>query len=428
MALATARGELLRFHVRPALIGTPREALVMVEGGRIVGANRIALDLLQRHWHDLLDREVEEVLGARWRVLEHQRGLLTLPGGQQVAAVAERTQPAAAGRAPSPAHRSAASAATASVADAVAPALWQAVRVLDEGVAVLVTGETGTGKEVFARRLHAGSRRAQGPLVAVDCASLPEGLIEAELFGYEEGAYTGARRKGMPGRIRQAHGGVLFLDEIADMPLALQTRLLRVLEERCVTPLGGGRPQAVDFDLVCATHGDIGALVQQGRFRADLMYRIAGFQVRLPALRERPDRGALIERVLAELGGSARRLRLSEAALAALMAHPWPGNVRELRSTLRTLVALCDPGQTIQPADLPPPVMAPSGPVPSSAMHPDASAPGSLHAVTERTIEQALQQCRYNVADAARLLGVHRSTVYRHLAAQRAAAPPPGRA
>lgn len=425
MALATARGDLLRFHVRPALIGTPREALVMVEEGRIVGANRIALDLLQRHWSELLDREVEEVLGARWRVLERQRGLLTLPGGQQVAAMAERVQPAALHRTQHASARSPDASARLAVADAVAPALWQAVRVLDEGVAVLVTGETGTGKDVFARRLHAGSRRAQGPLVAVDCASLPEGLIEAELFGYEDGAYTGARRKGMPGRIREAHGGLLFLDEIADMPLALQTRLLRVLEDRHVTPLGGGRPQPVDFDLVCATHGDIGSLVQQGRFRADLMYRIAGFQVRLPALRERPDRGSLIERLLADLGGAAKRLCLSEAALAALMAHSWPGNMRELRSTLRTLIALCEPGQTVEPADLPQSV-APVGNL-SSSVVPAGTSSASLHAVTQRVIEEALQQCRYNVAEAARLLGVHRSTVYRHLSVQRGSESMPGK-
>ena len=415
LALATARGDLLRFHVRPGLIGTPREALVMVEGGRIVGANRIALGLLQRHWHELLDHEVEEVLGTRWRVLEHQRGLLTLPGGQQVAALAERSLPTAAAHALAGAPR--ASVAT-PVADAVAPALWQAVRVLDQGVAVLVSGETGTGKEVFARRLHAASRRAKGPLVAVDCASLPEGLIEAELFGYEEGAYTGARRKGSIGRIREADGGVLFLDEIGDMPLPLQTRLLRALEERRITPLGGGRAQAVDFDLVCATHADVRALVAQGRFRADLMYRIAGFQVWLPALRERPDRGVLIERLLGEAGGTARQLRLSEPALAQLMAHPWPGNVRELRSVLRTIVALSEPGRLIGPDDLPP-ALASAAVLDASLVSPGAPT-GSLHAVAERTIEQALQQCRYNVTEAARLLGVHRSTVYRHLAAQRA--------
>ncbi|MBB3177815.1 transcriptional regulator of acetoin/glycerol metabolism [Variovorax sp. Sphag1AA] len=415
MALATARGDLLRFHLRPALIGTPREALVMVEDGRVVGANRIALELLQRVWSDVLDLEVEAVLGTRWNVLEHQRGLLTLPGGQQIAALAERARAVAGSVRPQTGGRQVE---TSDADDVVAPLLKQAVRVLDEGVAVLVTGETGSGKDLFARSLHAASRRAKGPLVAVDCASLPESLIEAELFGYEEGAYTGARRRGMPGRIREAHGGVLFLDEIADMPLSLQTRLLRVLEERCVTPLGGGKPQPVDFDLVCATHGNLAALVEQGRFRADLMYRVAGFQIRLPALRERSDRGALIERLLAELGGQRKGLRLSRTALAALVHYPWPGNVRELRSVLRTLVALCEQGQTIDAADLPLQGISPSErDVPPT----QACASGTLVAITDRAVEEAMAQCGLNVADAARVLGVHRSTIYRHLAARRRA-------
>ena len=148
---------------------------------------------------------------------------------------------------------------------------------------------------MFARALHARSARAAKPFVAVNCAALPEGLIEAELFGYEEGAFTGARRQGSPGLLRQAQGGVLFLDEIGDMPLALQPRLLRVLQERELSPLGGGKPVKLDFDLVCATHCDLDAAVEAGRFRADLFYRIAHHRVRLVPLRDSAERGAIVD-------------------------------------------------------------------------------------------------------------------------------------
>jgi transcriptional regulator of acetoin/glycerol metabolism len=304
-------------------------------------------------------------------------------------------------------------------ADDIQPLLHKAVRVLNEGVSVLVNGETGSGKEVFSRRLHAASRRSAGPFVAVDCASLPETLIESELFGYEEGAFTGAKRKGMAGRIREAHGGVLFLDEIAEIPLPLQTRLLRVLEERVVTPLGGGQGVAVDFDLVCATHGHLPALVEAGRFRADLMYRVAGFTVALPPLHQRGDRHALISRLFLEAGGAAKHLRLESDALEALAAYRWPGNVRELRSTLRAVVALADAGDSVTAT------MLPAHLVGAWTSPPDDATPHALpHTeplmnITRHAIDEALKACDHDVAKAARRLDVHRSTIYRHLARQR---------
>jgi len=296
--------------------------------------------------------------------------------------------------------------------------------VLNEGVPVLVSGETGSGKEVFARRLHAASRRRAGPFVAVNCAALPESLIEAELFGYDEGAFTGARKRGVPGRIREAHGGVLFLDEIADMPLAMQTRLLRVLEERIVTPLGGGPGVAVDFDLVCATHGDLAALAAQQRFRSDLLYRVAGFSVSVPALRERADRVALIERLFMECGGAAKTLQLAETALAQLAAYRWPGNVRELRSVLKSIVALADPGDCIAVEHLPEALrcMPIADERTGCAVAGETIAPGALEDIERHGIDAALAACANNVSAAARQLGVHRSTVYRHLAGRRAGA------
>ncbi|WP_225784038.1 sigma-54-dependent Fis family transcriptional regulator [Xenophilus sp. Marseille-Q4582] len=423
MLLAGAQGHLLRFHARSGLIGTAREGVLVITDGRIVGANRCALDLFGTVWDGLLDRDVHSLLGRHWGRLEHQRGLLTLPDGRQVASVVERlSAPLSAvsavsavrgDRAPTPARPTPAT-------DAVAPLLAQAVRVLDQGVPVLVTGETGSGKDVFARRLHAASRRRDGPCVALDCASLPESLIEAELFGYEEGAFTGARKRGSPGRIREADGGILFLDEIGEMPLGLQSRLLRVLEERVVVPLGGGRPVPVNFDLVCATHQDLPALVQAGRFRADLMYRLAGFTARMPALRERSDRRALIARLFDELGGEQRQLELTGPALERLVAHDWPGNVRELRSTLKSLIALAEPGQEIGPEMLT--ALRPAPPAEGPAASADTAlpvAPRSLREATHQAIEQTLQACGQDIARTAQQLGIHRSTIYRHLARQR---------
>ena len=266
---------------------------------------------------------------------------------------------------------------------------------------------------MFARRLHRHSRRQAGPFVALNCAALPETLIESELFGYHDGAFTGARRRGAPGRIREAHGGVLLLDEIGDMPLAMQTRLLRVLETREVVPLGGGKPVAVDFDLVCATHRDLPRLAAQGAFRSDLLYRIAGYRVGLPPLRERPDRRALIERLFDELG-HARRLRLSAEALDALDRQAWPGNVRELLNVLKTAIALAADGDWVTQ-------VTPSCPDPTVPSSPQAlSTPAmDIGELTARATEDALAACGGRVAQAARRLGVHRSTVYRYLAARK---------
>ncbi|MGJ7525080.1 sigma-54-dependent Fis family transcriptional regulator [Variovorax sp. GB1P17] len=430
MMLAEAGGHVLRFHARPALIGTAREGLIVIDGGRIVAANRVALELFGRSWEGLLDLDAQEFLGANWPRMEHRRSLLTLPGGRQIATVMERSTTPGGSRTTSR-RTHAPTGQAAPEADDVQPLLERAVRVLNEGVPVLVNGETGSGKEVFSRRLHAASRRSAGPFVAVDCASLPETLIESELFGYEEGAFTGARRKGMAGRIREAHGGVLFLDEIAEIPLALQTRLLRVLEERVVTPLGGGQGVAVDFDLVCATHGDLPALVKAGRFRADLMYRVAGFSVCLPSLSQRADRHALIARLFLESGGAAKHLRLESDALEALTAYRWPGNVRELRSTLRAIVALSNPGDSVHVRTLPAHLHG----TPPSQLQEDAAIDARpaqqqhtaepLVAITRHAIDEALKASDHDVAKAARRLGVHRSTIYRHLARQRGKPPIP---
>ncbi|WP_457331178.1 sigma-54-dependent Fis family transcriptional regulator [Rhizobacter sp. P5_C2] len=411
LMLAQASGHLLRFHAKPGLLGTAREGLVVIDDGRIVAANRVALGLLGTAWGGLLDQSVEALIGMRWSQLESRAGLLTLPDGRQIAATVERTARGATWRAPSrpPATRVAE---VHPAMDDVAPLLKLACKVLDGGLPILVTGETGSGKEVFARALHHASRRSKGPFVAVNCAALPETLIEAELFGYEAGAFTGARRRGMPGRIREASGGVLFLDEIGDMPLLLQTRLLRVLEERTVVPLGGGPGIRVDFDLVCATHRDLQQMSAVGAFRADLLYRVDGYRVAVPPLRRRRDRRALIERLFGQLA-QAKRLSIDRAALDRLDAHAWAGNVRELNSMLRAMVALADEGDTLGVDQLPDRFVATTAQDPQHRL---VEVEPALSDVVENTIDQVLSACHGNVATAAKRLGVHRSTVYRHLA------------
>src|SRR5690606_2288077 len=213
-------------------------------------------------------------------------------------------------------------------------------RVITRQIPILLQGETGSGKDVFANALHAISPARDGNFVAVNCASLPETLIESELFGYRAGAFTGAQRTGRRGKILQADGGTLFLDEIADMPLELQARLLRVLDERQVTPLGTEETHSVDFQLISASHQHLPTLVREGKFREDLYYRLAGIELNLPPLRERSDKRDLIHAVLAsEAGGTAS---LSAEAERALMEHAWPGNIRQLRHVLRTAAALAD--------------------------------------------------------------------------------------
>ena len=279
---------------------------------------------------------------------------------------------------------------------------------LDAGIPVLVQGETGCGKDVFARELHRRSARAGKPFVAVNCAALPEGLIEAELFGYESGAFTGARKQGSPGLLRQADGGVLFLDEIGDMPLALQPRLLRVLQERELSPLGGGKPVKLDFALVCATHRQLEDAIGEGRFRADLYYRISHHMVRLPALRERENRGALVETLWRRIGGDRR---LSTEALDALAGYDWPGNTRQLVACLRTLAALSDAGSTLGVDALPAYLQQPRvRPVASLAAQ---DVP--LGTLEETAMRAAVEACGGNIARAARKLGISRSTLNRRL-------------
>lgn len=276
-------------------------------------------------------------------------------------------------------------------------------RVADTDVSVLVLGASGTGKELVARRLHAGGKRVGGPFVAINCAAIPDALLEAELFGYERGAFTGAV-KTTDGKVELASGGTLFLDEIADVPLSLQAKLLRFLQERVIERIGGRKAIPVDVRIVAATHGDVPALVREGRFREDLYYRLAEITLDIPPLRDRPGDPVLLARLFAErfargMGRAAKPF--APAAVDALAAHAWPGNVRELENRVKRAVLMAD-GRAIAPEDLD------LGPIADEAIE--------LRAVREaadrRAIAQALARADGNVSGAARLLGVSRPTLY----------------
>ena len=306
-------------------------------------------------------------------------------------------------------------------------------KVVDRDIPVMILGETGTGKDLLAQAMHNDSVRARQPFVAVNCASIPDTLIEAELFGYEEGAFTGARKKGAPGKILQAHGGTLFLDEIGDMPKHLQARLLRVLQERKVSPLGAGKEVEVDVTVISATHKNLKELIARGDFREDLYYRLNGLVVRLPALRERSDFGAVVKKVLHALEGNAH-IAIAPQVMELLQAYHWPGNVRQLHNLLRTACVMVDDDCTIRlehlPDDFLDELRAPMHPLamplpaPELPLVPSVGAPPlcaddlgedghSLHDVTLNAMAQMLRLHKGNVSAAAKALGVSRNTIYR---------------
>jgi transcriptional regulator with GAF, ATPase, and Fis domain len=297
-------------------------------------------------------------------------------------------------------------------------------RVAPSETTVLVTGESGTGKEIVAQMLREGSPRARKPLVAVNCAALPEQLLESELFGHEKGAFTGAITTKI-GRIEQAAGGTLFLDEIGEMSPLVQAKLLRVLQEREFQRVGGTRPQRADVRVVAATNRDLETAIAQGRFREDLYYRLAVFEIRIPPLRERPeDVLPLAEAFLEDLGQTMGRpaAGISRDAREWLLAYPWPGNVRELRNAIERAILLCD-GGLITRDHLPAPsarlrpglaAPAPVAEEPSAAT-PSEPAGLDLDSTERALIERALAEARGNKSKAARLLGLSRAQLYTRL-------------
>jgi transcriptional regulator of acetoin/glycerol metabolism len=419
------RNTRLHLHAWPEGIGTFAEGLVVVsDEGWIIGANRSGMALLRITARELGQVQIESLLDLHREALQAHPQQRT----QQVMQVHRRdgcvlyaqivSEPP-----PRPARRQiAAEAQDALTAIDSGDTRWRlaadrARRVMDKDIALLLQGESGVGKEFFARAVHDSSARRDAAFVAINCAAIPENLLEAELFGYQGGAFTGARREGSLGRLREAQGGTLLLDEIGDMPLAMQTRLLRVLQERSVTPLGGGRPVPVDFSLICATHCDLLALMERGQFRSDLYYRINGLCLQLPALRERGDFQELTTRLLQRIGGARQDLQLSIEVFAAMSRHDWPGNLRQYASVLRSAAAMLDDSEDcIEWQHLPDDIAEQLTAGPRSKIKAAVvRSPQSLHELSRNAIAQALADCRGNVSLAARTLGISRQTMYRKL-------------
>ncbi len=398
---------LLFFHPDAHLLGGLYEGVVAYDdNGRILGSNRWArqhLNLSSGRQSDLTLTELFNTTGhspARFSELRSSDGTLFHARHREKAKTQKRSET----------HTLSGTQLTAvhhleslSHGDPVVDLhIQQAGRVLGKDVPILLQGETGVGKEVWAKALHEAGPKRHGPFIVVNCAAIPESLIEAELFGYRGGAFTGADKNGAPGRILEADGGTLFLDEIGDMPLALQSRLLRVLQERQVIPIGGGNGRAVTFDLISATNIDLGSAVNDGRFRRDLYYRINGLLLNLPSLRQREDFTALTESILQEENAAG----LTRAVKALFQQHPWPGNLRQLRNVIHTATILAEPG-LIDLKHLPAGFIEEANQIPTGAE--------SLASTEKEAILKALENQNWNLSATARVLGIDRSTLYRKM-------------
>lgn len=401
---------LLRFHPDAGFVGLLGEGLLSFdESARICSVNEAALELLGLAREQMVGQSLTMLLETPMEQLMSQASLqpnvcwpMRLVDGRLFyGQLREPIRPAPLTLAPAPNHHDE----RVCLEDPrLQRGFARALRVLERDVPVFLQGETGTGKEAFAAALHRASSRAGQPFVAINCAAIPETLIESELFGYRGGSFTGARKDGMVGKLEQAHGGILFLDEIGDMPLALQTRLLRVLEERQVVPLGSATARALDVRLISASHQNLQACVVEGRLREDLFYRIAGFTVELPPLRERSDKGRLLDLLLREEAAGAK-VRLEAGVRARLLAQPWPGNVRQLRTCLRTLVALAVEGRvTLRDLEELLPASAPAEP-----------AEDPLGISERQTLLRLMEAQHWHVARVAARLGISRNTLYRKL-------------
>jgi transcriptional regulator of acetoin/glycerol metabolism len=427
------RDHVVRFHSRPEFVYTLHEGeLALSADGRVLAANRSALlqlglarfdEILGCDIRQLFNVTLPDLVGRSVRSSFHPVTVYGARRGSRFFAVAQppqRSAPAARDAAERPALARAPAAEPDGGArlaglefgdPRMAANVRRALKVVDRGIPVLLAGQTGTGKELFARAFHAASQRAAGPFVALNCAAIPENLIESELFGYKSGAFTGASREGRRGKILQANGGTLFLDEIGDMPYNLQARLLRVLEEREVVPLGGEAPVAVDIQLVSATHRNLEEMVGRGEFREDLYYRLQGITLDLPPLRERADLRQIITQALRD-EAEGREADIDDAALRALEAHAWPGNIRQLRTVLRTALALAEENR-ITLRDLPEELAR------GRRAREEREAPGPalnpLQGAERDALLAELERCQWNVTLAAQKLNTSRNTIYRKM-------------
>jgi transcriptional regulator of acetoin/glycerol metabolism len=407
----------LKLHGSPEFVEISPDHLVALDAaGRIVGHNRAAQLLLQaEHGSNVLGLRFEQLFNARFDELG--RFMRAMPGDRRAVTLACSGRVLFLHAVPPPSRWGASGPAADAAAEAAVPAplaalsggdpvldrvIRRATRLQDTPVSVLITGETGSGKEYLAKAMHAASQRAAKPFVAVNCAAIPETLIESELFGHLPGSFSGALPKGKRGLIQEADGGTLFLDEIGDMPLALQARLLRVLAERELLPIGATRTQKVDVRVIAATHADLRERVREGAFRDDLYYRLAGAHLELPPLRERRDLAWLVQRMLR---AQPQPVQLAAEAEHCLRHHAWPGNLRELKNVLDYAAAMAAGSGVIGLAELPDALLARG----------DASAAAAALPPEGQLLLQYLRAARWNVSAVAHQLGIARMTVYRRM-------------
>lgn len=440
----------LHFHARPEFIGTLMEGIAsFTPGGRFLSANRVGLCQLGLSLVALQSHTFSSLFGLPVSTLiDHYRtatpGLLNIclnngvrvfgraqfhntENAFQIVANSSHEQSNASQpkvQAKQDSHQLSSLRYLNTGDPKIAAVIDKVQKVLGHAIPILIMGETGTGKELMAQAIHNDSPRAESPFVAVNCASIPETLIESELFGYTDGAFTGARKKGSIGKILQANGGTLFLDEIGDMPLNLQSRLLRVLQERTVTPLGGGNQSIeVNVELICATNANLRTLITQGKFREDLYYRINGLVVSLPPLRERTDIEVVINKILATEPSDFPHT-ISPEIIEMFKKHSWPGNFRQLSNLLRTAMVVAGDQKEIQLEHLPDDFIEDVVTLKIESIEKRPSANINQHSIVNdahldemkiSVIQKVLEANGGNVSATAKILGVSRNTVYRNI-------------
>jgi sigma-54 dependent transcriptional regulator, acetoin dehydrogenase operon transcriptional activator AcoR len=429
---------ILRFHSRPEFVGLLHEALMAIdEDGNILAVNESALVQLGcSNRRSLVGESVGRFFQFNFAALEQRAQfepsaiwpIRDLAHGRRFFAIARAPLRAAAhGGALSSPGRPSGDEPAVRECEHVGEDLQMrknlacARQLFAKQVPILLHGATGTGKEAFAKSLHRNGLWSDKPFVTVNCAAIPESLIESELFGYTRGAFTGAAKEGRVGKIQQSSAGTLFLDEIGDMPLVLQTRLLRVLEEREVVPLGSDQAVSVNLHVISATHRDLRQMIQEGQFREDLYYRLNGVTLHLPLLRDRGDKAELIRTLLREENCGQDSIGIDEEAFRKLMEYSWPGNIRQLRNALRTSSALCRDG-IIRASNLPQEILdtetrqAPAAPAAEArGAAAEGSPNGALGEAECAALLRELERMRWNISRTAQTLGISRNTLYRKI-------------